>query len=250
MSQAPTAFPWDTGRVEPRPGEAGGGGASLTCPRFAVFGMVPFLTSVLSTMLPMLGMAKHDTMRAAFCCGKMGSLRAGEVSGEGAGSCLPTPGPLWRVMSPWATGGGQALTGDCRGVGRDSASASGCPCLLLAAGRDPLYPTVRFPEAWTLVAVQEETSPEPQRLPIFLPAQCWASRKGVITILPPVSAALCVPGQGMAPWQALGGKGGIPVGRGAEAPETRGVTGGWAFLSSQCTALIFRLPQECCQLWY
>uniref|UniRef100_A0A452V533 Maestro heat like repeat family member 1 n=1 Tax=Ursus maritimus TaxID=29073 RepID=A0A452V533_URSMA len=33
-----------------------------------VFGMVPFLTSVLSTMLPMLGMAKHDTMRAAFCC--------------------------------------------------------------------------------------------------------------------------------------------------------------------------------------
>ncbi|XP_036137118.1 maestro heat-like repeat-containing protein family member 1 isoform X1 [Molossus molossus] len=33
-----------------------------------VFGMVPFLTSVLSTMLPMLGMAKHDTMRVVFCC--------------------------------------------------------------------------------------------------------------------------------------------------------------------------------------
>ncbi|XP_047698454.1 maestro heat-like repeat-containing protein family member 1 isoform X2 [Prionailurus viverrinus] len=33
-----------------------------------VFGMVPFLTSILSTMLPMLGMAKHDTMRVAFCC--------------------------------------------------------------------------------------------------------------------------------------------------------------------------------------
>uniref|UniRef100_A0A7N5JE23 Maestro heat like repeat family member 1 n=1 Tax=Ailuropoda melanoleuca TaxID=9646 RepID=A0A7N5JE23_AILME len=33
-----------------------------------VFGMVPFLTSILSTMLPMLGMAKHDTMRAVFCC--------------------------------------------------------------------------------------------------------------------------------------------------------------------------------------
>lgn len=33
-----------------------------------VFGMVPFLTSILSTMLPMLGMAKQDTMRVAFCC--------------------------------------------------------------------------------------------------------------------------------------------------------------------------------------
>ncbi|VFV39100.1 Hypothetical predicted protein [Lynx pardinus] len=33
-----------------------------------VFGMVPFLTSILSTMLPMLGMAKNDTMRVAFCC--------------------------------------------------------------------------------------------------------------------------------------------------------------------------------------
>ncbi|XP_021544524.1 maestro heat-like repeat-containing protein family member 1 isoform X3 [Neomonachus schauinslandi] len=33
-----------------------------------VFGMVPFLTSILSTMLPMLGMAKHDTMKVAFCC--------------------------------------------------------------------------------------------------------------------------------------------------------------------------------------
>ncbi|XP_039110006.1 maestro heat-like repeat-containing protein family member 1 isoform X5 [Hyaena hyaena] len=32
-----------------------------------VFGMVPFLTPILSTMLPMLGMAKHDTMRVVFC---------------------------------------------------------------------------------------------------------------------------------------------------------------------------------------
>lgn len=45
--------------------------------------MVPFLTSVLSTMLPMLGMAKHDSMRVVFCCGKsgppgqLGSLRGG-----------------------------------------------------------------------------------------------------------------------------------------------------------------------------
>ncbi|XP_054446562.1 maestro heat-like repeat-containing protein family member 1 isoform X2 [Pteronotus mesoamericanus] len=33
-----------------------------------VFGTVPFLTTVLSTMLPMLGLAKHDSMRMAFCC--------------------------------------------------------------------------------------------------------------------------------------------------------------------------------------
>ncbi|XP_036904684.1 maestro heat-like repeat-containing protein family member 1 isoform X3 [Sturnira hondurensis] len=33
-----------------------------------VFGMVPFLTTVLSTMLPMLGLAKHDSMRGVFCC--------------------------------------------------------------------------------------------------------------------------------------------------------------------------------------
>ncbi|XP_045880235.1 maestro heat-like repeat-containing protein family member 1 isoform X4 [Meles meles] len=32
-----------------------------------VFGMVPFLMSILSTMLPMLGMAKHDAARVAFC---------------------------------------------------------------------------------------------------------------------------------------------------------------------------------------
>lgn len=35
---------------------------------FNVFGMVPFLPSVLSTMLPMLGMAKHDSLRVVFCC--------------------------------------------------------------------------------------------------------------------------------------------------------------------------------------
>ncbi|XP_069882138.1 maestro heat-like repeat-containing protein family member 1 isoform X2 [Dipodomys merriami] len=33
-----------------------------------VFGMVPFLPSILSTMLPMLGMAKQDAMRVVFCC--------------------------------------------------------------------------------------------------------------------------------------------------------------------------------------
>ncbi|KAJ1195196.1 hypothetical protein NDU88_004477 [Pleurodeles waltl] len=32
-----------------------------------VFGMVPFLNSILSTMLPMLGMAKQDHMKAVFC---------------------------------------------------------------------------------------------------------------------------------------------------------------------------------------
>lgn len=32
-----------------------------------VFGMVPFLGSILSTMLPMLGMAKQDNMKSVFC---------------------------------------------------------------------------------------------------------------------------------------------------------------------------------------
>ncbi|XP_053100905.1 maestro heat-like repeat-containing protein family member 1 isoform X2 [Hemicordylus capensis] len=32
-----------------------------------VFGMVPFLNSILGTMLPMLGMAKQENMKAAFC---------------------------------------------------------------------------------------------------------------------------------------------------------------------------------------
>uniref|UniRef100_A0A670I2P9 Maestro heat like repeat family member 1 n=1 Tax=Podarcis muralis TaxID=64176 RepID=A0A670I2P9_PODMU len=32
-----------------------------------VFGMVPFLNSILGTMLPMLGMAKQDNMRTVFC---------------------------------------------------------------------------------------------------------------------------------------------------------------------------------------
>ncbi|XP_041528605.1 maestro heat-like repeat-containing protein family member 1 isoform X3 [Microtus oregoni] len=32
------------------------------------FGMVPFLPSILSTMLPMLGMAKQDALRVVFCC--------------------------------------------------------------------------------------------------------------------------------------------------------------------------------------
>ncbi|NWR96028.1 MROH1 protein, partial [Furnarius figulus] len=34
---------------------------------FAVFGMVPFLTSILGTMLPMLGMAKQEHMKCVFC---------------------------------------------------------------------------------------------------------------------------------------------------------------------------------------
>lgn len=32
--------------------------------------MVPFLPSILSTMLPMLGMAKQDALKVVFCCGK------------------------------------------------------------------------------------------------------------------------------------------------------------------------------------
>ncbi|XP_072269283.1 maestro heat-like repeat-containing protein family member 1 [Pyxicephalus adspersus] len=35
-----------------------------------VFGMVPFVNSILGTMLPMLGMAKQDPMKAVFCVGE------------------------------------------------------------------------------------------------------------------------------------------------------------------------------------
>lgn len=33
--------------------------------------MVPFLNSILGTMLPMLGMAKQDHMKSVFCYGKV-----------------------------------------------------------------------------------------------------------------------------------------------------------------------------------
>lgn len=76
MARVPSASPWGTegaGRM------GAGSGASVTSSLLAVFGMVPFLTSILNTMLPMLGMAKHDTMRVVFCCGKMVSTGRGWV---------------------------------------------------------------------------------------------------------------------------------------------------------------------------
>jgi len=36
----------------------------------SVYGMVPHLTAVMGTMLPMLGMAKHENMRWVFSAGK------------------------------------------------------------------------------------------------------------------------------------------------------------------------------------
>lgn len=70
----------------------------------AVFGMVPFLTSVLSTMLPMLGMAKHDTMRVVFCCGKLEP--PGQVgSSEGRGCVLPVLSLAFYLQGPFV--------GDC-----------------------------------------------------------------------------------------------------------------------------------------
>lgn len=37
---------------------------------FAVYGMVPFLSAILGTMLPMLGLAKQDNMKWVFSSGK------------------------------------------------------------------------------------------------------------------------------------------------------------------------------------
>lgn len=41
---------------------------------FSVYDMVPHLTAVLGTMLPMLGLAKYDNMRWVFASGKMSFL--------------------------------------------------------------------------------------------------------------------------------------------------------------------------------
>ena len=65
-------------------------------PLLAVFGVVPFLTSILSTMLPMLGAAKHDSMKVVFCCGKTGLC--GVVGGCGlptVGGVFVSSAPLW-----------------------------------------------------------------------------------------------------------------------------------------------------------
>lgn len=71
-----------------------GGGQTWLQPHdgssLAAFGMVPFLPSILSTMLPMLGMAKQDALRVVFCCGKM--------TGHGCPSpLLLSQGPFWGV---------------------------------------------------------------------------------------------------------------------------------------------------------
>ena len=51
----------------------GGGGVPHSINRFLyfpVYGMVPHLTVVLGTLLPMLGMAKQDNMKWVFSSGK------------------------------------------------------------------------------------------------------------------------------------------------------------------------------------
>lgn len=52
----------------------------------AAFGMVPFLTSILNTMLPMLGAAKHDATREVLCYGEQGP--------PGHAASVPSPVPL------------------------------------------------------------------------------------------------------------------------------------------------------------
>ena len=41
---------------------------------FTAYGMVPFINVVLGTMLPMLGLAKHDNMRWVFSYSELFSL--------------------------------------------------------------------------------------------------------------------------------------------------------------------------------
>ena len=87
-SPAGCGWAWGVGEAEVAQGPCG--------VPVAVFGVVPFLTTVLSTMLPMLGLAKHDSMRVVFCCGELG-CRAGRAP-EGRG--------LWGSWALQASGGG------------------------------------------------------------------------------------------------------------------------------------------------
>lgn len=61
----------------------------------AVFGMVPFLPSILNALLPMLSLAKHDSMRVVFCCGKTVGTSSffGLCEGTGAGRPLSLTSP-------------------------------------------------------------------------------------------------------------------------------------------------------------
>lgn len=82
----------------------------------AAFGMVPFLTSILNTMLPMLGAAKHDATREVLCYGEQGP--------PGHAASVPSPVPSADVTGP----PGCRREGGCSCVTAASASvARGCP---------------------------------------------------------------------------------------------------------------------------
>lgn len=92
---------------------AGRGRGLRDAPRLAVFGTVPLLTSILSTMLPMLSLAKHDSMRVVFCFGERAPLGAGGVSaGRGLGAACFLLGLLSLV--PLGRAGGAVGPLSCR----------------------------------------------------------------------------------------------------------------------------------------
>lgn len=65
--------------------------------------MVPFLNSILGTMLPMLTVAKQDSMKSVFCYGKTASsLLDSSLSWDAPwGSWVWQVGVLLRACRPW-----------------------------------------------------------------------------------------------------------------------------------------------------
>ncbi|KAG8515439.1 Maestro heat-like repeat-containing protein family member 1 [Galemys pyrenaicus] len=78
-----------------------------------VLGTVPFLTSILSTMLPMLGWAKHDSTRVVFCYGELPAAVC-RVRGAGPG---PAPVATLKALLP-------PLGPSCSGARSPRASAA------------------------------------------------------------------------------------------------------------------------------
>lgn len=184
---APGRVAWGHGAGARRPGQVRRGFPDAP-PPFAVFGMVPFLTSILSTMLPMLGMAKHDTMRVAFCCGKMGS------PGRGLGAACPpfgsgegheSSGQRRRAERPWVTADVWAGGHCCRrGLGLGVRP-------LLSAGRGPCTSRCGSPRPGHLRGCGKKPPQSRRDFPHLSLLSTGHLRKGSLLPSLPVCCPLC-----------------------------------------------------------
>jgi len=88
----PAAARWVLGD---RAGHGGVGCKENSPASSPVFGMVPFLNSILGTMLPMLGMAKQDHMKSVFCYGE-GYFCGSSETAVGLGELWEAFSLLWK----------------------------------------------------------------------------------------------------------------------------------------------------------